>query len=58
MWEDFLEGDGGRRARTGRWMRWEDQVEMFVKERGCRYWHDVAKDDLRWQSMLEDFKAP
>ena len=58
MWEDLVDDMGGnkpRRARPGRWTRWEDPVKKTVAQERGGHWQDIAGDRGTWDELRDAF---
>ena len=43
------------RARPGRFLRWEQDIEKFAEHAGLNNWADAAKDKTKWFDLGSEF---
>ena len=44
-----------RRPSSRRWMRFEDSIRRFCRERGLEEWQSLAGNEETWQSLTSEF---
>jgi hypothetical protein len=60
-WQKMSDDMGSKRdtrPTRRRWMKWEDVLRRFCRERGLAQWTDIAQERELWRSLAEDFCRP
>jgi len=57
-WQEAMDDMGSfrpRRPTNRRWMRFEDTLRRFCKEKGHGDWYAIAGNSAAWQNLTDDF---
>ena len=49
--EDFVLGPQPKHARTGPWIRWENEVVKNCSKQGVRDWKAAAQNREQWSTL-------